>query len=198
MATADPGIPSSIWANSGVLVQSGFTAPVLHTPDVTGADSDPVTLTTGTTDWSASGAISGRTGDGSGGAGSGPISWTTGDAPSSGTSGDLSLTTGPGDNGSGNIPILTGNSTFGQSGAISLLTGVGDSSGSIVIATGLAGTNPVGSIIIQVGTGGSVAGDIQMILNGGNLLTSGWPTADPGVTNALWIDPVTHQVMASP
>ena len=62
MATADPAIPFSLWADNGVLVQSGFTAPVLNTPDVVGDVSLPVSITTGTTDTSASGTISATTG----------------------------------------------------------------------------------------------------------------------------------------
>ena len=95
---------------------------------------------------------------------------------------------------------MTTGTAVGTSGNINVITGDGDSSGTINFAAGTAtgGGGAGGSILFQAGVG-ATPGDLQFVVNGGNVLTNNsWPTADPLVSGALWIDPVTHQVMASP
>lgn len=89
----------------------------------------------------------------------------------------------------GQISLLGGDDAgSGASGAIYLATQDADNVGGIILQTGF-GASTGGSIILQPGASGGTQADIQLLLSGGNLVSSGLPTSDPLVpSDAVWAD----------
>jgi len=183
-ASNDPGLPVALAAGIGDGTGAGGSASISGGLSGAGATGDggAITLTAGAsaaTD-GAGGAISLTSGAGAGAQNGGDISVTLGAGGTTGAGGNWTLSAGAAGSGAtgGNVFADGGHSGSGAGGTTFLVGGNGDTDG--------AG----GDISLTPGAGAGVgrAGQVIVIL----------PTADPTVSGALWVDPVTHLVHQSP
>lgn len=154
--------------------------------DTTGVNSDPLTITTGSTDNNTSGVLTLTTGIGTTNGGSGNAVLSTGTALYSSTSGDIDIFSGnPTDGNSGAINLLTGTpSGVGTPGPITIATGSNSVNSNfpnngVTIASGDdVATRNSGDILLKIGTSTATRG--QIVFQDGTEGTSGyvWTSTD--------------------
>jgi len=86
---------------------------------------------------------------------------------------------------SGDAGVRTGNSTQGNSGNITLISGSGDATGNITIMTG-DGATSAGDILIKAGNGTAQGGNLTLATGNGLLILATVPTSDPFVPGAVY------------
>ncbi len=122
----------------------------------------------------------------------------SGNNTGAGVSGDAGAGSGDTANGkSGEADLYTGSSALAASGNANISTGAanGANAGNVNFSPGsVAGGDGNGGDVVFNGSTGHGAGRQGLVL----FLSGAMPTADPLVSGALWVDPVTHIVKMSP